>query len=151
MFKPSVRGLLARGLLVLACMSPAFALAQQQTAVIDIPAGSLVSGLDALARQTGVQFVYSTDQLAGLHTRGTHGKSSAQQALADLLAGTGYSARRDASGAVVIVKTPPKPVFTPAHLLKAWSAGDSLAPVPGAGLERLPLRALDNLPIARRL
>ena len=109
MFKPFIRGLLAHGLLVLACTSPAYAWAQQQTAEIDIPAGSLVSGLDALARQTGVQFVYSTDQLAGLRTHGTHGKSSAQQALADLLAGTGYSAHRDASGAVVIVKTPAKP------------------------------------------
>jgi hypothetical protein len=103
MFKPFVRGLLAGGLLVLACMLPAYAWAQQQSAEIDIPAGSLVSGLDALARQTGVQFVYSADQLAGLCTHGAHGNLSTQQALTDLLAGTGYSARRDASGAMVIV------------------------------------------------
>ncbi len=63
-----------------------------------------MTALDTLARQTGVQFVYSADQLAGLDTRGAHGNLSAQQALADLLAGTGYHARRDASGAVVIVK-----------------------------------------------
>lgn len=100
--------LFARSLLVLACALPAWAVAQQ-TAQIDIPAGSLVTALDTLARQTGVQFVYSADQLAGLRTRGAHGNLSAQQALGDLLAGTGYHARRDASGAVVIVKDAAKP------------------------------------------
>ena len=95
--------LFARSFLALACALPAWAVAQQ-TAQIDIPAGNLVTALDTLARQTGVQFVYSADQLAGLDTRGVHGDLSAQQALADLLAGTGYHARRDASGAVVIVK-----------------------------------------------
>jgi outer membrane receptor protein involved in Fe transport len=100
--------LFARGLLALACALPAWAVAQQ-TAAIDIPAGNLVTALDTLARQTGVQFVYSADQLAGLDTRGAHGNLSAQQALADLLAGTGYHARRDASGAVVIVKDAAKP------------------------------------------
>lgn len=116
MFKPFIRGLL-----LLACLSPAFALAQQQTAQINIPAGSLVSGLDALARQTGVQFVYSADQLAGLTTHGAHGNLSAQQALTDLLAGTGYSAHRDASGAMVIVKTPAAPA-TPATSARAPAA-----------------------------
>jgi outer membrane receptor protein involved in Fe transport len=116
MFKPFIRGLL-----VLACLSPAFALAQQQTAEIDIPAGSLVSGLDALARQAGVQFVYSADQLAGLTTHGAHGNLSAQQALTDLLAGTGYSARRDATGAMVIVKTPAQPA-APATSARAPAA-----------------------------
>src|SRR6185437_7399280 len=104
MFKPFIRCLL-----VLACMLPALVMTQQQTAEIDIPAGSLVTALDTLARQTGVQFVYSADQLTGLTTRGARGNLSAQEALADLLAGTGYSAHRDASGAVVIVKDAAKP------------------------------------------
>src|SRR6185312_1009947 len=59
MFKPFIRGLL-----VLACMLPAFALAQQQTAEIDVPAGNLVTALDLLARQSGMQFVYNADDLA---------------------------------------------------------------------------------------
>lgn len=74
--------LFARSFLALACALPAWAVAQQ-TAQIDIPAGNLVTALDTLARQTGVQFVYSADQLAGLDTRGAHGNLSAQQALAD--------------------------------------------------------------------
>src|SRR5690348_16458377 len=106
--------LFARGFLMLACALPTWALAQQQTAEIDIPAGNLVTALDALARQTGVQFVYSADQLAGLTTRGAHGNLSAQQALTDLLAGTGYHARHDDSGAVVIVKDAPRPSTPPA-------------------------------------
>jgi iron complex outermembrane recepter protein len=111
MSKPFVACLLA-----LACLLPASALAQHDvaTADIDIPAGNLVTALDMLARQTGVQFVYSADQLAGLRTRGSHGKLSARQALADLLAGTGYVAHRDSSGALVIVKDPPAPQATPA-------------------------------------
>jgi len=100
--------LFARSLLALACALPAWALAQQ-TAQIDIPAGNLVTGLDTLARQTGVQFVYSADQLAGLDTRGAHGNLSAQQALSALLAGTGYHARHDGSGAMVIVKDAARP------------------------------------------
>ncbi|HEX5961998.1 MAG TPA: TonB-dependent receptor [Rhodanobacteraceae bacterium] len=104
MFKPFVRCLL-----IVACLLPILAFAQQRTASeIDIPPGNLVTALDTLARQTGVQFVYSADQLAGLRTRGAHGTLSAQQALAELLAGTGYMARRDGSGAMVIVKDPPR-------------------------------------------
>jgi len=106
--------LFARSLLALACALPAWAVAQQ-TAEIDIPAGNLVTGLDTLARQTGVQFVYSADQLAGLDTHGAHGNLSAQQALTALLAGTGYHARQDGSGAMVIVKDAPAPAAsTPA-------------------------------------
>lgn len=94
-------------LLLLACLLPPLAMAQQKpSGPIDIPAGNLVTALDSLARQTGVQFVYNADQLAGLHTRGAHDATSARQALDELLAGTGYSARPDGSGAIVIVKSP---------------------------------------------
>lgn len=98
-----------RRALALACLAPALAFAQPQAKQIDIPAGNLVTALDSLARQTGAQFVYSADQMSNLHTRGTRGQMSAQQALDDLLAGTGYAARTDASGALVIVKVAPKP------------------------------------------
>ena len=109
MFNPFIRRLLA-----LACMLPALALAQPQTTAIDIPAGNLVTALDSLARQTGAQFVYNADQLAGLRTRGAHGNLTAPAALDDLLTGTGYHARRDASGAMVIVKNPASPAAPPA-------------------------------------
>ena len=55
-------------LLSLACSASLTAYAQ--TAPINIPPGDLVSALDTLARQSGVQFVYRTEQLTGLRTPG---------------------------------------------------------------------------------
>jgi iron complex outermembrane receptor protein len=105
MSKLFIRFALMCGLLL-----PALAFAQTPAAgEIDIPAGSLVAALDQLGHQTGMQFVYDASQLSGAQTRGVHGAQTAQQALTDLLAGTGYSARRDASGAMVIVKSVARP------------------------------------------
>ncbi|MBN8923400.1 MAG: TonB-dependent receptor [Rhodanobacter sp.] len=83
--------------------------AQEASARIDIPAGNLVDGLDSLARQSGAQFLYRSDQLKGLSTTGVHGDMTPQAALALLLRGTGYTMQRDASGALVIVKQTAKP------------------------------------------
>jgi uncharacterized protein len=44
----------------------------------------------------------------------------------------------------------PKPRFTAAHPLRVWVAGDSLAQVPGEGVERLS-PSLDVLPVESRL
>lgn len=71
---------------------------------IDIPSGDLVSALDQLARRSGLQFVYRADQLKGLHTPGTQGAVSTGEAVDLLLQGSGFVARRDASGAMVIVR-----------------------------------------------
>ncbi|MBT2745798.1 MULTISPECIES: TonB-dependent receptor [unclassified Lysobacter] len=104
-------------LLSLACSAALSA--QAQGAAVNIPAGDLVTALDALARQSGVQFVYSADQLKGLRTQGVHGAMAPADALDRLLRGSGYAARRDASGAMVIVKSaapaapPPRPRNTP--------------------------------------
>jgi outer membrane receptor protein involved in Fe transport len=103
MLKPIVRFAL-----LFACLLPALAFAQNpDTREVDISAGSLVAALDSLGHQTGMQFVYDADRLADARTRGVHGTLTGQQALAGLLAGTGYHARRDASGAMVIVQDQP--------------------------------------------
>ncbi|TBR37269.1 MULTISPECIES: TonB-dependent receptor [Dyella] len=81
---------------------------------IDIPAGNLVDGLDALARQSGAQFLYRADQLQGLSTPGVHGDMTPEAALSQLLKGSGYAAHRDASGALVIVKSSAAPAAAPA-------------------------------------
>jgi iron complex outermembrane receptor protein len=95
------------------CLCVATALAQAQTTAaqpdassspINVPAGDLVTALDSLAQQTGAQFVYRADQLRGLKTAGVHGDLPADAALAALLTDSGYVARKDASGAMVIVK-----------------------------------------------
>ncbi|KAF1714036.1 TonB-dependent receptor [Pseudoxanthomonas yeongjuensis] len=99
-------------LLSLACSVSLATYAQTaEAAPINIPPGDLVSALDALARQSGAQFVYRTDQLSGLRTQGVQGAQSAQEALGKLLQGSQFVAQRDASGAMVIVKrtAPAKP------------------------------------------
>jgi hypothetical protein len=50
-------------------------------------------------------------------------------------------------------KVPPRPVFTPAHPLRIWVAGDSLAQVPGDALERAAgsRREIDVLGVESRL
>lgn len=99
-------------LLSLACSAALATYAQTaEAAPINIPPGDLVSALDTLARQSGAQFVYRTDQLSGLRTQGVQGAQSAQEALGKLLQGSQFVAQRDASGAMVIVKrtAPAKP------------------------------------------
>lgn len=94
-------------LLSLACSASLAAYAQTPaSAPINIPPGELVSALDALARQSGAQFVYRAEQLQGLRTPGVQGARTAQEALDRLLQGSQFVAQRDASGAMVIVKRP---------------------------------------------
>lgn len=100
----SLRG----ALLILACSVPAMAVAQAPAArQIDIPAGDLVTALDTLARQSGAQFIYQADQLRGARSPGVHGMLSTDDALEQLLSGSGFTVHRDDSGAVVIVKAAP--------------------------------------------
>lgn len=98
-------------LLALACFVSLAAFAQDSTTrFIDIPAGDLVGALDALAKQSGAEFIYRADQLEGLHTEGARGNLSAEEALARMLRGSGLVARRDASGAILITRgEPPAP------------------------------------------
>jgi iron complex outermembrane recepter protein len=92
-------------LLSLACSASLAAAAQSAPPMpIDIPAGDLVTALDALASQSGAQFVYQADQLSGLRTSGVHGTLSPAEALDRLLQGSDFVARRDESGAMVIVR-----------------------------------------------
>jgi outer membrane receptor protein involved in Fe transport len=77
----------------------------------DIPAGELVTALDLLAKQSGVEFVYSTEQLEGLRTQGVHGQFTAASAVAKLLEGTGLSLTVHPGGALLIA--PALPTTTP--------------------------------------
>lgn len=102
-------------LLGVACSAFIALHAQADTAkAVHVPAGDLVAALDSLARQSDAQFIYQADQLRGLRTRGVDGTLSIGDALEKLLAGSGFVAHRDPSGAMVIVKenkvrTPPAP------------------------------------------
>ncbi|WP_189450353.1 STN domain-containing protein, partial [Cognatilysobacter xinjiangensis] len=89
-------------LLSLAC-SAALAAQAADGIRLDVPAGDLASALDAYARQSGTQLVYRADQLKGGRSPGLQGSYTAQQGLARLLQGSGFTAQRDASGAVLVV------------------------------------------------
>jgi outer membrane receptor protein involved in Fe transport len=109
-------------MLTLACSAALAAQAQNAASeAIDIPAGDLVVALDALARQSGAQFVYPAEQLKGLRTGGVHGTMTAGDALDRLLDGSGYVARRDASGAMVIVR---ENAAAPARPARPATSGD---------------------------
>ena len=56
----------------------AFADSQKQ---IDVPAGDLTIALRQLAQQSGVEFVYSAEDLRGVQTQGAHGKLTTEEAV----------------------------------------------------------------------
>src|SRR5690242_13838348 len=92
-------------LLALACTASLAVAAQADVAKsLDIPGGDLVAALSALAKQSGVELIYRADQLRGVRTKGVKGTLTAQDALAQLLKDSGFAMRRDASGAIVIVR-----------------------------------------------
>ena len=90
-------------LLSLACSAALTAQAKTPPGPYDVPAGDLATALNALARQSDLQLVYRADQLRGHRTPGVRGAANADQALHQLLDGSGLSAARDDSGAVLIL------------------------------------------------
>ncbi len=124
------------------------------TVPITIPAGDLTSALDTLARQSGTQLVYRSDQLHGARTGGVQAAPDADAALRRLLRGSGFSARHDAtSGAVVIVRDD-TPKRAPAPAVQADPPGggaEEPAPPPSKELEsvqvtgsRIPRAAIEG-------
>lgn len=91
-------------LLSLACSTALAAQAQVPIGVrVDVPAGDLATALDTWSRQSGTQLVYRADLVRGARSAGVR-DLPADQALDKLLRGSGFSARRDGSGAVLIVQ-----------------------------------------------
>jgi TonB-dependent receptor len=109
-------------LLAGACLLAFAGSASAQTRRFDLPEGRLGPALDGYIRQSGVQLIYRADELGDVRTAGVHGLLDPPDALARLLAGTGFGVRKDASGAVAIVRIAP-----------AARSGDSTAE---AGTER---------------
>lgn len=97
----SVAAALACGVCIVAMAAPA----QAQTREYRIPAGSLKAALDAYARQSGRQIIYKVDEIRSARSSGARGNISAEAALAAVLAGTGFRAQGDSSGALAIVRT----------------------------------------------
>lgn len=82
---------------------PAVAQAQEAAQQFDIPAGDLSAALERYSAQTGMQLVYSSDLVAGKRSPGASGRMSPQQALGQLLAGSGLSARVSGNSATLVL------------------------------------------------
>jgi iron complex outermembrane receptor protein len=81
----------------LLCLLAGTAVAQ----TINIPAEDLKAALDDYIKQSGIQLIYSADDVTGMVSHEVR-DTPADGALSQMLAGTGLSANRDRSGAVVI-------------------------------------------------
>jgi hypothetical protein len=89
---------------------------------IDVPAGELTLALQQLAQQTGVEFVYSAEEIKGVHTQGAHGKLTAKEAVSKLLEGTTLQLTVHSSGAFLISYPHTSSLSTPA----GYAAGGPL-------------------------
>jgi outer membrane receptor protein involved in Fe transport len=94
---------LAGSVCVLALAAPV----QAQIREYNIAPQSLKSALDAWARQSGVQVIYKSDEMLTVNSAGARGSFSSNSALDAILAGTGFSAKVDPTGAVAIVRSAP--------------------------------------------
>lgn len=96
-------------LIAFACTLPlaAYAMADDLKH-IDVPRGDLTAALESLAKQSGIEIVYRSDQLKGLHTSGVRGDISPQDAVKKLLEGTPLVLRTDSTGAMLIATPLPE-------------------------------------------
>ena len=69
---------------------------------VNVPAGELSVALQQLATQSGVEFVYSAEQLKGVRTHGVRGEYTTEKAVIKLLEGTKLKLTIHASGALLI-------------------------------------------------
>jgi iron complex outermembrane recepter protein len=95
---------LATALATTTCLVVLATPAAAQTRDFHVPAGSLRAALDTFARQSGRQVIYRGDEVQSAKSPGVRGAHTADDALEALLAGTGFAAKKDASGAFAVVK-----------------------------------------------
>ncbi|MFZ2268881.1 MAG: TonB-dependent siderophore receptor [Azonexus sp.] len=86
-----------------------------QAKALDIPAQPLAGALTSLASQSGIQLLFNTDELKGARAPALRGNLSADEALRQLLAGSGFSFASTGKGTFVVQK-------------RAAAAGDQVLP-----------------------
>jgi iron complex outermembrane receptor protein len=78
--------------------------AQASGSQFDISGGDLKGALDSYAQKTGIAVLYLETAVEGVHTKGAKGEFSDKDALAHILAGTGFVPKRHPDGTVVVVR-----------------------------------------------
>jgi iron complex outermembrane recepter protein len=131
------------------CMGALLNAATANAETFNIPRGTLSAALDAYTAQSGVDLAVSAQALKGVQTKGVAGDMSAEEALARILNGTGFSTRR-AGNAVAIVRDERAINETmPLH-----EAAASAPTVSGAALETVTVTSskvggdIQNIPIS---
>jgi len=82
--------------------TPAIADRTEAKQPINLPAGDLISALEALAQQSGIEFVYDATLLKGVKTRGAIGTLTKKEAVLKLLEGTQLGLTESPGGAMLI-------------------------------------------------
>ncbi|MEJ1962691.1 MAG: TonB-dependent receptor [Gammaproteobacteria bacterium] len=80
--------------------------AMADTQRVDIPAGSLLTALETLAKQANVDLVYQDAQVRGLRTDGVTGELSPHDAVVKLLQGTPLKVRTDEASNAILITIP---------------------------------------------
>jgi len=120
-------------------------LAQSQAIQFDIPSQSLAQSLREYARLAGQQIIFTNDLLPEQIGKPLHGTYSPNEALAQLLSGTGLEADRTVSGAIMIRRERHGDAQVPGPVRVAQvndgTAADastsSPPPAPGGGVESI--------------
>lgn len=81
--------------------------------MVDVRAGALQDALTELARENGVDILYSADQVRGWRTPAIKGRLTTQQALALLLTGSGVGYRLTPDGVFVLFELPRRQIADP--------------------------------------
>ena len=105
-----------------------------------IPAGNLGGALDTLAKQRGFQIVYITEDLEGSRTKGAKGEFTPEEALNQLLVGTGFTFRYVDDKTVTVVPGPPsvEDLSPPSRTISLTSTLSTDSPQPQDGEKGSP-------------
>ncbi len=93
---------LLKGLLL--CGAATFAGSPAMASDFNVPGGDLKTALHAYIKQAGVPLIVSDDAVKGVRSNGVRGDLSPDEALSRILADTGFTMHRHASGAIAVVQ-----------------------------------------------
>lgn len=102
------------------------------TARIDIPAQPLSSALRALASQAGIQLVFTPETVGAGKGRAIKGEMSAEDALRQLLAGSGLEFRQEGERSFVVVRPTQVQPTLPEMVVTATRTEKSIYEVPAS-------------------
>ncbi len=113
----------------------------------NIPAGDLESALNVYTAQTGAALLVSNDAIKGIRSKGARGSLSDDAALTNILSGTGFTMRRQPSGAITIVPNRSSNAeITPLQLAQASPTLGGIEEVLVTARKRE--EAVENIPIS---